>query len=61
MKKMQEFNFSEIEEILKWPEWKINLLHFENLKHDLRQELIEQKNDIKEKTKQLKNINIEIN
>lgn len=50
---IREYYFSEIEEILKWPEWKINLLYFENLKYDLRQEIIQQKNDLQEKNKQL--------
>lgn len=51
--KINEYFFSEIEEILKWPEWKINLLYFENLKCDLRKELIEEKKrklDIVEET-----------
>lgn len=51
--KIQEYYFSEIEEILKWPEWKINLLHFKNPKYDLRKELIEKKNDLQDKNKQL--------
>lgn len=42
--KINEYYFSEIEELLKWPEWKINLLYFENLKYDLRKEIIEEKN-----------------
>lgn len=47
--KMQELYFAEIEEILKWPEWKINLLYFKNFKYDLRKELIKQKNELQRK------------
>ena len=47
--KMQELYFVEIEEILKWPEWKINLLHFKNFKYDMRKELIKQKKELQQK------------
>lgn len=50
---IQELNFSEFKEILKWPEWKINLLYYNNFKYDLRKELIEQKKDLQEKREQL--------
>ena len=50
---IQELNFSEFKEILKWPEWKINLLYYNNFKYDLRKELLEQKKDLQEKREQL--------
>ena len=50
---IQELNFSEFKEILKWPEWKINLLYYNNFKYDLRKELIKQKKDLQEKREQL--------